>query len=138
MPGAEFLDTNLLVYAYDASDPVKQRTAQDFLRRALGGDMVISPQVLAEFSATLLHKASRLVNPAEVAAILDALAPIKVVATDADIVRRAVEAHAKYGVHFYDGMIIASAERGRCYCLWSEDFNAGQEYFGVVAKNPFI
>jgi predicted nucleic acid-binding protein len=99
--------------------------------------MVISPQVLAEFSATLLHKVSPSVRPEDLTAILNALSPIKVVATDADIARRAVEAHAKYQVHFYDGMIIASAERGRCTRLWSEDFNSGQEYFGVVAKNPF-
>ena len=137
MPAVEFLDTNILVYAYDVSHPAKQRTAQGFLRQALAGQMVISPQVLAEFSATLLHKVSPSVRPEDLTAILDALSPIKVVATDADIVRRAVEAHAEYKVHFYDGMIIASAERGRCTRLWSEDFNSGQEYFGVVAKNPF-
>ena len=76
-------------------------------------------------------------KPSDVVAILDALAPIRVVATDAEIARRAVEAHAKYSVHFYDGMIIASAERGQCSRLWTEDLNDGQSYFGVIAKNPF-
>ncbi len=137
MPGVEFLDANILVYAYDRTDQAKQRKAQELLRLALAGQMLISPQVLGEFSATLLHKMSTPVKPAGLVTILDALSPIKVVATDAAIVRRAVEAHGKYGVHFYDGMIIASAERGRCTTLWSEDFNAGQDYFGVVAKNPF-
>ena len=51
--------------------------------------------------------------------------------------RRAVEAHAKYGLHFYDGMIVSAAERGGCGRIWSEDLNAGQEYFGVVVENPF-
>jgi len=69
--------------------------------------------------------------------LLDALSPLKVVQPDKELVRRAVEAHAQYGVHFYDGMIIAAAERAGCKKIWSEDLNAGQEYFGVKVENPF-
>jgi predicted nucleic acid-binding protein len=48
-----------------------------------------------------------------------------------------VEARAAYGLHFYDGMIVAAAERGGCERIWSEDLNAGQKYFGVTVENPF-
>ena len=72
-----------------------------------------------------------------VMAVLDTLGPLRVVVTDGDIVRRAVEVHAKYGLHFYDGMIVAAAERGGCGRIWSEDFNAGQEYFRIAVENPF-
>ena len=88
----EFLDTNVLVYAYDSGDARKRQIAQNLIRRALTGDIVFSTQVLAEFSATLLHKVSPAVKPGEVAALLDALGPIKLVALDGDVVRRAVEA----------------------------------------------
>ncbi len=37
-----------------------------------------------------------------------------------------------------DGMILASAQRGRCGVLWTEDLNHGRGYFGVVARNPFL
>jgi predicted nucleic acid-binding protein len=50
---------------------------------------------------------------------------------------RAVDVRAKYGVHFYDGMIVAAAERGGCGRIWSEDLNAGQKYFGIAVENPF-
>ncbi len=53
------------------------------------------------------------------------------------MVRRAVEVHDRYGVHFYDSLIIAAAERAGCECIWSEDLNAGQKYFGVTVQNPF-
>ena len=80
MSGPDFLDTNVLVYAYDASDPAKQRIAQGLVRRAVAGEMVISTQVLAEFAATLLHKLSPAARPAarpaDVAAILDMLGAI--------------------------------------------------------------
>lgn len=38
---------------------------------------------------------------------------------------------------FYDGMIVAAAERAGCKRILSEDFNTGQEYFGVTVANPF-
>jgi predicted nucleic acid-binding protein len=137
MPGPEFLDTNVLVYAYDASAPAKQLVAQDLVRRAVAGDFLISTQVLAEFSATLLHKLVPAVSGKNVAALLDALAPIRLILPDGDVVRRAVEARAEYGLHFYDGMIIAAAERAGCKRIWSEDLNAGQKYFGVEVADPF-
>jgi len=137
MPASEFLDTNVLVYAYDPGDSHKQRVAQDLVRRALAGDILVSTQVLAEFAATLLHKMEPAARAEDVAAVLDALSPIGVVVPDADIVRRAVEVRAEYGVHFYDGMIVAAAERGGCGRIWSEDLNAGQKYFGIAVENPF-
>lgn len=138
MAASEFLDTNVLVYAYDVGDLRKQRIAQDLVIKALAGDIVVSSQVLAEFSATLLHKVSPAARPAEVIAILEALAPIHLVPTDGDTVRRAIEVRAKYGIHFHDGMIVASAERSGCTRIWSEDLNSGQSYSGIVVQNPFV
>ena len=121
MPAPEFLDTNVLVYAYDPGDPRKQRVAQDLIRRALAGDIILSAQVLAEFAATVLHKMTPAARTEDVTAALNAQGPIRVVVPDGDIVRRAVEVRAEYGVHFYDGMIVAAAERGGCARIWSED-----------------
>ena len=58
MPAPEFLDTNVLVHAYDPSVSRKQRVAQALVRRAFAGDILVSTQVLAEFAVTLLHKRS--------------------------------------------------------------------------------
>ena len=137
MSAPDFVDTNVLLYAYDSGDQRKARIARDLLLQALSGKIVTSTQVLAEFAATLLHKMSRPAPSEDVASLLDALGPIPLIQPDADIVRRAVEARMKYGVHFYDGMILAAAERGDCGRIWSEDFNAGQRYFGIVVENPF-
>ncbi|MBV9074048.1 MAG: PIN domain-containing protein [Acidobacteria bacterium] len=137
MNGPDFLDTNILVYAYDASSPRKQHLARELLQRGIVGEVVTSTQVLAEFAATLLHKGNSPANPKEVLRILDALSPIKTIATDAQMVARAVEAKDAYAIHFYDAMIIAAAERCGASRIWSEDFNAGQQYFGATVQNPF-
>jgi predicted nucleic acid-binding protein len=137
MPAPDFLDTNILLYAYDPSDRRKQLIAHELVRKALAGQMLVSTQVLSEYAAVLLHKMSPPAPPKHLKVILNALAPIRVILADGDMVRRAVEAHAEYGVRFYDGMIVAAAERGGCQRIWSEDFNAGQKYFGIVVENPF-
>jgi predicted nucleic acid-binding protein len=137
MSAPDFLDSNILIYAYDFSAPQKQVIARDLVRQALAGSGVISSQVLAELCATLLHKASRKTPPQEVNAILDALGPIRLVALNGEIVRRAVEANQAYGIHFYGGMIVASAEKAGCERIWSEDLSPGQKYFGVTVSNPF-
>jgi hypothetical protein len=54
-----------------------------------------------------------------------------------DMVSRAVEARAAYSIHFYDGMIVAAAERAGCENILSEDLNSQQKYFDVVVANPF-
>jgi predicted nucleic acid-binding protein len=134
----DFLDTNIFVYAYETHDPRKQKIAQGLVESALAGNMMVSTQVLNELAATLLHKFSPKLPPTRVVAILDALSSIAIVTLTLEIIQRAVEAHAAYGVRFYDGMIIASAERAGCKRVWSEDLNAGQEYFGVTVVNPFV
>ena len=138
MSAPDFLDTNVLVYSYDRVDRTKQLVAQKLVAAALNGAASISVQVLAELSVTLLHKASPPLRPEQVSAILDAIAPIPLVAPDREMVRRAVEARAEYGIHFYDGMIVAAAERAGCARIWSEDLNPCQAYFGVRVENPFV
>ncbi len=137
MRGVDFLDANILVYAYMFDDPAKQRIAQGLVEKGIAGKCVISSQVLAEFATVLLHKISPSASNDAVIAILDRLSPIKLIMPDADLIRRAVEAHAAYGLHFYDGLIIAAAERASCARILSEDFNSGQKYFGVMVANPF-
>jgi len=92
MSAPEFLDSNILFYAYDDTRPDKQRIAQQLVKRGLMGDCVASTQSFPEFSATLLHKFSPPYGSDEVLAILDALSPIKLVLPDDGVVRRAVEA----------------------------------------------
>ncbi len=137
MRGPDFLDTNILVYAYVPQDARKQQIAKVILGKALSGDAIVSSQVMAEFASTLLHKAARPMRPEEVIIALDALGAIKLIHLDHGVVRRAVEARALYGIHFYDGMIVAAAERGGCGRILSEDLNAGQKYFQIPVENPF-
>jgi predicted nucleic acid-binding protein len=98
---------------------------------------VISSQVLAEFATTLLHKFSQPPTAEELNGILDRLEPIKLVLPDVEVIRRAIQAGNSYRLHFYDGLIVAAAERAGCSRIFSEDFSDGQKYFGITVTNPF-
>src|SRR5438093_13419393 len=87
MSAPEFLDTNVLLYAYDPTDRRKQEIAQDLVRKALAGDIIWSIQVLAEFTATLLHKISIRAHSEDVQVALDALVSVKMIVPDAEMVR---------------------------------------------------
>ncbi len=137
MTGLSFLDTNVLVYAYDEKSPAKRKIARELLDTGLMGGLVLSSQVLAEFAATMLYKVSPSASPAAVMRALDALAPIRLIVPDGELVRRAVQARVSYGLHFYDSMIVAASERAACARILSEDLNEGQEYFGAIVENPF-
>jgi len=49
---ADFVDTNVLAYAFDQSSPAKQ----DRAREILADDFVLSAQVLSELHVTLTRK----------------------------------------------------------------------------------
>jgi len=135
--GLFLLDTNILVCAWDASDRDKSGIARDLIRRAVDGEGVVAASIPGEFAAVLLHKVRPRGSAPDVLAALDSLSAIRVVESGAGLVRRAVEAHQTYGIHFYDGMIVASAERAGCARIYTEDLNHGQRYFGVEATDPF-
>lgn len=137
MPDLRFLDTNVLVYAYDSANPAKRQVARELLSEAVIGRHVISTHVMAEFAAAMLHKVNPPADPKLLVEALDVLAPIRLVVADAEVVRRAIAARAAYGLHFYDGMIVAAAERAGCNQILSEDFDTGQSYFGITVENPF-
>ena len=133
--GVSFLDSNVLIYAYDGAWPLKQRIARELVLMAAPGQILVSTQVLTEFCNVMLHRMRARVE--DVAATLDKLDHIDVVRPDRTLVLRALQVYQRYGLQYYDSMIIAAAERGGCERVYSEDMGSGQRYFGIEVVNPF-
>jgi predicted nucleic acid-binding protein len=133
----DFLDTNVLVYSLDVANPRKQEVAKDIVARAAAGEFTISAQVLAELASILTQKYSSTFSSQDILQILDSLRPVHLIKPDFEMVRRAIEAREAFGIHFYDGMIVAAAERAGSKKIYSEDLNAGQKYFGIEIVDPF-
>jgi len=132
-----FFDTNILVYAYDNNAPAKQELARNLLRDAYRhGTGVLSVQVLGEFFHVAVIR-KRLLAATEVEIILRDLSALQVELVDLPLVNSAVALHQRYGLNYWDSLILAAAKRAGCPTVFSEDFNSGQDYDGVHARNPF-
>lgn len=134
----EFVDTNILVYAYDRASPTKHERAKTLVQSLWRSDQgCVSTQVLQEFYVTAIRKIKQPLHPDYAAQIVADLAQWKVFAPGGQDVIEAIQLHRRYTISFWDAMVIHSALRLGCSVLWSEDLNAEQVYEKVCVRNPF-
>lgn len=69
--------------------------------------------------------------------MLERLALLPIVSIDWPTVKQAVYVEKRYGLSYWDSLVIAAAQRAGCAKVISEDMNPGQGYDGVVVQNPF-
>jgi len=133
---AEFIDTNVLVYAHDGGAGTKHGRSVELLTRLFeDGNGVLSVQVLAEFYAAATKKLAMKSEEAE-AAISDLGGWTIHRPGHADVLK-ASRLHRRYNVAWWDAMALNSAIESRCSILWSEDLSDGQRYGTVTVRNPF-
>jgi predicted nucleic acid-binding protein len=139
MKGADFFDTNILVYAYDSHLPDKQQKAQNIVLSGVReGNGVLSTQVLGEFFMVVTKKINKPLSVSDARDIIKYMGRMKVQEIDVLIVERALDTLEQYKISYWDALIIAAAERARCKRILSEDLNAGQIYHGIEITNPFV
>lgn len=133
---AVFVDTNVLLYAVDVSDPAKQQRAREWLRLLWEKGMGrLSWQVLNEFYANALRK-NRASSP-EAKALVEAYASWQPVGFSLGPMQRSWHWMAEAQISHWDGLIVAAAEQAGCGRLLSEDFQAGRKLGSVTVVNPF-
>lgn len=138
MTAKRFFDTNVVIYAYDDSEPTKQAMARSLLLNAAATTTgVISTQVLGEFfHATVVRRP--LLTVANARTALRALSHLHVATIPPSLVERAVDLHERFQLRYWDALIIATAKHEGCDEVLSEDMNHGQNYDGVRVTNPFL
>ncbi len=138
MTAKAFLDTNILVYAYDTHDASKQEKAGHIIRKAIEEESgIVSAQVLGEFFVVVTRKIRNPLPMSDAEAIVDILSAFPVAEIDLQLVRRAIDTQKACKISYWDSLIVAAAEREGCTVILSEDLNDGQQYNGVRVQNPF-
>ncbi len=136
MARRSFLDTNVLIYAVDQADPVKQEAALGLIaRQAKEMSGVISTQVLQEFYSAATRKLG--ISPIQARQHLRDLRVFDIVQVTPEIIEEGVDCSILNTISFWDGLIIASAAAAKCSELISEDLADGQIIQGIVVRNPF-
>jgi predicted nucleic acid-binding protein len=137
------VDTNVLVYRFDARFPEKQRIATALLRQGIADDSLRVPhQAVIEFVSVatrpvaggrpLLSSEDAYREAEELLSEFDVLYPNEA------IVRTALRGAAAYRLSWFDAHLWAYADHHGLDELISEDFQHGRLYGTVRAVNPFL
>ncbi len=132
-----FVDTNVFIYAVDQADLKKQLAAQAWrawLWETNRGR--ISFQVLQKFYANAIKKQPS--ARVEIRKEISDLMAWRPIALDASIITRGWKIEDRYGISFWDSLIVAAARVSGCRYLLTEDLQRGQELDGVMVVNSSL
>jgi predicted nucleic acid-binding protein len=120
-----FLDTNILVYAYNSDDPTKQKITVKLLRENFAEkEIYISVQVLNEFYAVLSkHK----IEHSEIEQYINEITnSVQILPINVLISKKALDIRRTYRYSWWDSLVLASALKSNSSILYSEDMQHGQ------------
>ena len=136
------IDTNILVYAYDPGDPVRQQQAALILSELrLRNTGMLSVQSLAEFFSAVIRPKRGMparLTPAEALEQVQLLSTaFEVYALTRFTILEAGRGVRDYQLSYYDAQIWAVARLNQVPVIFSEDFKNGQTLEGVQFFDPF-
>lgn len=139
MSDSFFIDTNVLLYAYDRDAGAKHEAAKKLVQqRWEQASGVISIQVLCDFFVRATRKDNAIINSEEAESIVRNLAyNWWVVVPDVQMVMEAIRGRKNYQFSFWDALIWAAAKKAGVKGIYTEDFQHGQIVEGVEFINPF-
>jgi len=133
-----FADTNLLVYARDATDPLKQARAHEWMDLLWrGGQGRVSTQVLHEYYVTVTRKLKPSLKRDDARADVRDLSAWNPVRLDTEILEAAWVIEGRSKISFWDCLIVAAAHASHCDVLLTEDLQHGSDFDGLTVVDPF-
>jgi predicted nucleic acid-binding protein len=133
-----FVDTNVLVYAYDADAGVKHEVARSHLEALWQNQSgLMSTQVLQEFYVTVTRKLSRPMSHRTAREVVTTYRAWPVHRPDVDDVVASSELEERYRLSFWDSLIIVSARRSGAGSILTEDLQDGQKFDELEIVSPF-
>ncbi len=136
---AVFVDTNVLLYSEDGANGAKQAQAIAWLerlwQRRLGR---LSTQVLNEFYVNVTRKITPAMPAGDARAEVRRYQRWQPWAIDHATVESAWSVESRYGLNYWDALIVAAAQAQGCRFLLSEDLQHRQQIDSVQILNPFL
>jgi len=132
-----FVDTNILMYAHDASTGVKHERAKALIEE-LWRDRtgVLSTQVLQELAVNLRRKVGRPIDAKATRDIVADYLTWQVVVNGGEAILDALDIEKRFQLSFWDALIVQAAQSSGAEVLYSEDLADRQQYGSVRVINP--
>ena len=139
MTARVFVDTNVLVHARDRTDEDKHGRALAWLA-ALWEERAghLSWQVLQEYYVTATRKLDPPRDAASAREDVTSLVTWRPIPIDLVTIDAAWAVEDRFGLSWWDSLIVAAAQVGGCSHLLSEDLQDGQLLDGVTVIDPFV
>jgi predicted nucleic acid-binding protein len=135
------IDTNVLVYAFDADEPIKRAKAEQLLDQLIPrrGETELLWQVACEFLGCLSkwQAAGRMSAEDMEADFRDILASFPLRLPVASMFAVAFDLRSRHSLSHWDSLLIAGCKEARIDLLYTEDLDPGADYDGVRIINPF-
>jgi predicted nucleic acid-binding protein len=134
-----FVDTNVLIHGEDGADRVKHEAALGWLRKLwLRRCGRLSAQVLNEFYVNATRKIRPALSAGDARAEVRRYQRWQPWALDHATVETAWAVESRFGLSFWDSLIVASAQAQGCAYLLTEDLQHEQQIDSVKVINPFL
>ncbi len=134
-----FVDTNVLLYAEDRAHSGKHAVARTWLRELwLRRSGRLSTQVLNEFYVIATRKLKPPMPPGDARAEVRRLQRWQPWVVDHATVESAWAVESRFGVNYWDALMVAAAQQQGCDYLLTEDLQHEQLMDGVRILNPFL
>lgn len=134
-----FVDTNVLLYAEDRAHADKHQRARDWLRalwlRRCGR---LSTQVLSEFYVNATRKLTPPMPAGDARAEVRRYQGWQPWLVDHATVEAAWAVESRYGLHYWDALMVAAAQQQGCSLLLTEDLQHDQTIDSLRIVNPFL
>jgi predicted nucleic acid-binding protein len=133
-----FIDTNILVYAYDADAGDKHIKAQAVVKECWENESgIISTQVLQEFYVTVTRKLSSPIPPQAARDVIQTYRAWSMFRPTIEDIISSSELEQRYQLSFWDALIVIAAQVSGAAILVSEDLQDGQQIGSIKVANPF-
>ncbi len=130
------VDTNVLIYARDPRDPVKQDIARDLISTLEDGALVW--QVSCEYLSVVRKLKRSGINVEDAMGDLrEMLSRWRLLIPDWRVMEIAEDLRGRYSLSFWDSLLIAACIHAGVERLYTEDFDAYPRIDGLEIVNPF-
>lgn len=134
-----FVDTNVLLYAFDEAYPDKRERAQDWLRACwLGRCGRLSTQVLNEFYVNARKRFRHAITAGDARSEIRRYQEWQPWQIDHATMETAWAVESRYGISYWDALMVSAAQHMGCVLLLTEDLQHDQMFEQVRILNPFL
>lgn len=130
------LDSNVIIYAFDPTDASKHRRARTLMAHAMATSRLFPRQVLGEI-LSVAHRRRHL-PLARVRELVDEIEALEtVLPTDASALQLASVLAERYGLQFFDALILEIVRSAGQTILLTEDMHDGLRLGSLTIVDPF-